>query len=125
MKINKIYAFIILVIYCISLTPSLIFHEHNDSHNHDELSHCQHEIKIVTNHIDCSHDKHYESLHEDCILCNYHAVYDHILGIQKREYNNILFVDKIYQLCERLYLHEVINSHNKSPPVSVIDLKLS
>lgn len=119
MKSNKLFSFILLFIYGISLAPSLIFHQHKESHNHNELSHCESSFEILYNHVDCSHDNHYEDLQEDCFLCNHFAVYNHISYSHKKEYNDISLKLKTFQLCDRLYLQDVTNYCNKSPPALI------
>ena len=37
----------------------------------------------------------------------------------KTEYNDLLLIDKTYQLCDRLYLQDFTNYRNKSPPVLI------
>ena len=59
-NIEKLHAFIILVLYCVSLAPSFISHEHSDTHNHnhDELSYCKSITETLNQHLDCLHEQH-------------------------------------------------------------------
>jgi hypothetical protein len=57
-RISKLYAFIILIIYCISLVPSIV-HDHSDAHTHDnEFLDCESLTENLDHHIDCSHEQH-------------------------------------------------------------------
>ena len=118
---NQLYSFLILIIYCISLTPSLIFHHHEDGHQHNEVHLCEslHQTlysQTPHNHLDCSHDHHYENIIDDCFLCTNLIVVDHISDISNIEYKDIYILDIDCQLSENLCLDKFNIFRNKSPP---------
>ena len=121
LNMGKLCAFIILVLYCVSLAPSFMFHEHSDTHNHnhDGLSHCKSLTETLNQHLDCPHEHHLSKLKENCFLCKHCTVYDHLFSVHIVESNNRLIIEKDYELCEKLNLQEFINYLNKSPPVLI------
>jgi len=116
---SKLYAFIVSIIYCISLVPSFIIHEHSDSHNHDELSYCESITENLNKHTNCSHKYHLNKLHEDCILCDHYIPYDHLSLSFMIESNDRPFIVEDYEVCDRINSRESINLSNKSPPVLI------
>ena len=111
----------ILIVYCISLAPSFISHEHDNLHNHNqnELSYCENITENLNQHIHCSHKHHFSNLKNDCFLCDYFAINDYLGLIHMIEPNNRLVAKKDYGLCKKLNLQEFINYLNKSPPILV------
>ena len=119
MRVGRLYSLIVLVVYSISIIPSFLFHNHHHSHNHIE-GHCQSVKESKEDHIDCTHSSHYGEVIEDCFLCSNYAVYEHFSDVNITEYNDNLFVDKIFPFYQRLSLSDCINNHNKSPPTLIV-----
>ena len=111
------YSIIAIFVYCLSLSFSLISHDHNDSHCQDDLLHCHSTFSALNNQESCSHENHFENPVEDCLLCDCTSVYDHVLSIHKTEFINVLFGCEIYQLPQKLYLKDFVSYSNKSPPL--------
>ena len=117
---SKLYSFIVLIIYCISLAPSLIVHDHSDSNNHhNESSYCESLTENLKHHSYCSHEQHLNKAHEDCFLCDHYISYDHLSSFFMIESNNRPVIVKSYKVCDRLNSREPINLSNKSPPVLI------
>ena len=119
-RIKTAFSIFILSIYCISLTPSLIYHDHEGYHHHDhehiDIDICGHNHAISHTYADCLHDYHYENIPEDCFLCNHLLVVDHISNISNIEYKDIYILDIDCQLSENLCLDKFNIFRNKSPP---------
>ena len=117
-KNGQLYSFILLILYCISFLPSIIPHEHGKTHNHNKLSYYESVTEKLDDHTNCSHEQHLSNLKEDCFLCEYCAVYNHLLA-HTIESKDRSLIDKDYELCEKLIVQEFINYPNKSPPVLI------
>ncbi len=131
MKKNYLIPLILLFVYCFSLTPSLVFHNHHasssckdiidDIKNHAE---CSHEYnhkkeKEFCCEVDCSHESHFSQLEEDCLLCNNCAVFDHNLNIYNSHTYNSFIINQDFLFHEKICLKEVFSDNNKSPPILV------
>ena len=117
---SKLYSFIVLIIYCISLVPSLIVHNHSDNNNHhNESSYCESLTENLKHHSDCSYEQHLNKAHKDCFLCDHYISYDHLSSFFMIESNNRPVIVKSYKVCDRVNSRESINLSNKSPPVLI------
>ena len=119
-RISKLYAFIVLIIYCISLVPSFIIHDHSDdTTHHNESSDCESLTENLEHHSDCSHEQHLIKVHGDCFLCDHCIFYDHLSSFFMIESNDRPVIVKSYKICDRVNSRESINLSNKSPPVLI------
>ena len=119
-RISKLYAFIVLIIYCISLVPSFIIHDHSDdTTHHNESSDCESLTKNLEHHSHYSHEQHLNKVHEDCFLCDHYIFYDHLSSFFMIESNDRPVIVKSYKICDRVNSKESINLSNKSPPVLI------
>ena len=118
-KNGQLHSFILLILYCISFLPSIIPHEHEETHNHNKLSCYESVTENLDDHTNCSHEQHLSNLKEDCVLCEYYTVYNHLFIAHTIESNDRSLIGKDYELCEQLIFQEFINHPNKSPPVLI------
>jgi hypothetical protein len=119
-RIEKLYVFIILIIYCISFIPSFIIHDHShDTTHYNKSSDCESFTENIDHHINCSHEHHLNKLHEDCFLCDYYISYDHLSFFFMIESNDRSVIVKSDKVFDRVNSREFINLSNKSPPVLI------
>jgi len=116
-KNGQLHSFILLILYCISFLPSIIPHEHEETHNHNKLSYYEIVTENLDDHTNCSHEQHLRNLKEDCFLCEY-CVYNHLFIAQTIESKERSLIGKDY-VCEQFIFQEFINYPNKSPPVLI------
>ena len=117
---NKLYSFIILAIYVISLGPSFLSHEHSNIHNHNESLDCKSIVEVLDQHADCSHEQHLQEIKERCWLCDYYVVYNEDLFLVNiTDSENIFSVEESPQFLENRCFQEFTTYSNKSPPLLI------
>jgi hypothetical protein len=116
MRVGKLYAFILLIFYCISFIPSIVIHEHSNIHHHNELSHCESIAENLAQHTNCSHKQHLNDLKKDCFLCEHCIVYTHLFTVNERKPINTILLHKNYEVLGNLSFQKFISQSNKSPP---------
>ena len=108
-----------LVIYLFSSLSILSSHNHDEDHhheNHQDLPICENIDSNYFNNSDCSHESHILILEECCSLCDYFsnckpAILDNLISTVSES-----FTLKRIKLFTSLYLIDVTNIRNKSPP---------
>ena len=116
-KISKLFSVFILFVYCISLSPSLIPHNHTDTDctNHSH-AYCESDLGSTNTNNHCDHNQHLDKFEKNCFLCDNTAVNDYVhinhFIISKIE----LFLNLDKKLDFRLNFNRFICLLNKSPP---------
>lgn len=109
----------LLGFYCLSFSPTFIFHDHDHAHNDNELSDCESVAETLDNHFTCSHKEHLMNVKEKCFLCSYCTICDDSALTQIIKSENNFNIEKASQLCERWYLQDFASYPNKSPPLVI------
>ena len=112
-----------LVVYCISLTPFSIFHNHNDDEYNHHHCYDNHESLYCSSinkddHVNCSHQSHV-NFKVECFLCDYNAISYDLLSYSNVQLENISLTQKTCQLYKKKYSATIYNCSNKSPPVLI------
>ena len=120
--INQCISILMLVIYLFGSSSIFSSHNHDDdnhhhhNHNHQDLPICENIDGNSFNTSDCSHNSHVISTEDSCPLCDHFsnckpAILDNIINTVSES-----FTVKEVQLFTSLYLINVNNTRNKSPP---------
>tara|TARA_B100000214_G_scaffold274157_1_gene204285 strand:- start:285 stop:680 length:396 start_codon:yes stop_codon:yes gene_type:complete len=122
---NKILSVILLVIYCITISPYFLFHnhDHHHSHNHDhhhshnhELSNCEYALQKANNTKNCSHQSHILNLKHKCHICDYVSYFDKAICAKALNFSIAFLNIDILQISYCLLLDDNTIYLNKSPP---------
>ncbi len=129
MKLNRSntkisYVFICIIVYCISITPSITHVSHKDIHIdcHQETVTSEITDNNVKKHINCTHDKHFDSLKEECLFCDSNAICEHIGSKILFETNNNFLRFNHLTFFYILHSSAVKIYPNKSPPLLATNL---
>ena len=123
---NKILSVILLVIYCITISPYFLFHNHNHnhdhhhSHNHEdnnhELSNCEYALQKANNTKNCSHQSRILNLKHKCHICDYVSYFDKAICSKALNFSIAFLNIDILQISYCLLLDDNTIYLNKSPP---------
>ena len=123
--LNKILSMILLVIYCITISPYFLFHNHtqnhdhhNHSHNHDhdESLHCEYIFQNLDDTKNCSHQSHVLNLKQKCHICDYITCFDKAIHSSQLNFGIVFLNIDIIQIYYSLLLDDNTIYLNKSPP---------
>ena len=119
--INRCISILILIIYLFGSSYINTSHNHADDENHQhhqDLLICENDIHC-DNTSDCSHNSHVINSEESCPTCIHFSnckseILDNIINITEESLN----LDSV-QLITSIFLIDVTNTQNKSPPFIV------
>ena len=116
--LNKILSVVLLVIYCITVSPYFLFHNHDHNHkdhNH-ELSHCEYTLQKSNDTKNCSHQSHILNLKHKCHICDYVSFFDKVICAKALNFSIAFLNIDILQISYCLLLDDNTIYLNKSPP---------
>ena len=123
--INQCISVLMLLIYLFGSSAILSFHDHHGhdhhghnhhAHDHQDLLFCENLYQDSSYDSDCSHDSHIISLKEKCAICDHLSNFKPVI-LEKTIKSNIDFfsVNRIQGFAS-LYMQDLANTLNKSPP---------
>lgn len=77
-KINRIKSIALLLLYVFSISPTFLFHHHNDSVvSYEKASRCEKAIYYADKEEACHHAEHLSKTYEKCNFCDNHTLSSH------------------------------------------------
>ena len=118
---NKIFSVMLLVIYCITISPYFLFHYHDHNHeNHHihnhELSDCEYTLQKLNDTKNCSHQSRILNLKHKCHICDYVSYFDNAICAKALNFSIAFLNIDIFQISYCFLLDDNTIYLNKSPP---------
>ena len=114
---NKMFSVMLLVIYCITISPYFLFHNHDHNHDHNhELSHCEYTLQKSNDTKNCSHQSRILNLKHKCHICDYVSYFDNAICAKALNFSIAFLNIDILQISYYLLLDDNTIYLNKSPP---------
>ena len=118
--INSCSSIIKLVIYLFG--SSVIFSYHNHDHSNDHNSQhllCENFVQTPFCDLNCAHPSHIATLKERCVICDHFSNCDPAIFEITIKPSAKLALPSSGELFSSLYLNDLINTLNKSPPLII------
>jgi len=115
-------ALLLLLIYLLSNSPSVLFHHHKlEVASYEKATPCEKKIYYSDKDNSCNHKTHISKVPEKCSLCDNHTIAPHSFQTFLTEYFSKEIIADYLQVSENYYFQVPSTFSNRGPP-SVLSL---